>query len=578
MAPVGCAVAPPISGQLSIEGIPVLGLVDTGASVTCLGFAIWWRYRAQWGALKQFEGTVHGAHGKPLNIAGRTEHLDIQWGEARGRASFIVIVGLELPPCLIGMDIMRPLRVHIDVTNGTATPAQPDPQTIHLNAAQRQQPQKRPPAQTASPPPPFRENPASGASLPTIGMAVPSSSPLQRQKNPLAEDRSAALPPPASLPPAPAEHCPTPSASHAPSDFTHPHTASCARLLQKADIPPETARLVRCHNPWPTEDVLFCPDGALPAFVTGIPALSSGPELWYAVHNHRPEPLQLHAGQSIGVLEVVHLAEAPASASPSSHPTKKPCQPPLPECLSPLQQQQLNELFKEFQDVFSQGDDDLGNTPLLEHGIETHGPPLRQPYRRQNPAVRREEMTQVQQMLSSNVIRPSNSPWASPVVMVRKKDGSLRFCVDFRQLNAATVKDAHPLPRIDDLLDALHGAKWFSTLDLKSGYWQVPITEQDKAKTAFRTSSGQLFEFNQVPFGLCNAPATFSRLMDRVLAGLHWETCLFYLDDIIVFSSTWEEHLARLREVFERLRHAKLKLGPRNALSPPKRSVTWAIG
>ena len=507
MPPVGCTVAPPISGQLSIEGIPVLGLVDTGAFVTCLGFAIWWRYCAQWGALKQFEGTVHGAHGKPLNIAGRTEHLDIQWGEARGRASFIVIVGLESPPYLIGMDIMRPLRVHIDVTNGTATPAQPDPQTIHLNAAQSQWPQKRPPAQTASPPPLLREEPASGASLPTLGTAVPSSSPPQRQKTPLAEDRSTALPPPVSLPPAPAEHCPTPSTSHAPSDFTHPHTASCARLLQKADIPPETARLVRCHNPWPTEDILFCPDGALPAFVTGIPAISSGPELWYAVHNHQPEPLQLHAGQSIGVLEVVHLAEAPASASPSSHPTQKPCQPPLPE-------QQLNELFKEFQDVFSQGDDDLGNTPVLEHGIETHGPPLRQPYRWQNPAVRREEMTQVQQMLSSNVIRPSNSPWASPVVMVRKKDGSLRFCVDIRQLNAATVKEAHPLPRIDDLLDALHGAKWFSTLDLKSGYWQVPISEQDKAKTAFRTSSGQLFEFNQVPFGLCNAPATFSRLMD----------------------------------------------------------------
>ena len=471
VAPVGCTVAPPISGQLSIEGIPVLGLVDTGASVTCLGFAIWWRYRAQWGALKQFEGKVHGAHGKPLNIAGRTEHLDIQWGEARSRASFIVIVRLELPPCLIGMDIMRPLRAHIDVTNGTATPAQPDPQTIHLNAAQSQRPQKRPPAQTVSPPPLLKAEPASGASLPTPRTAVPSSSPPQRQKNPLAEDRSTALPPPATLPPAPTEPCLTPSNSHAPSDFAHPHTASCAWLLQTADSPPETARLVRCHNPWPTEDILFCPDGALPAFVTGIPALSSGLELWYAVHNHRPEPLQLHAGQSIGVLEAVHLAEAPASASPSSHPTQKPCQPPLPECLSPLQQQQLNELFKEFQGVFSQGDDNLGNTPLLEHGIETHGPPLRQPYRQQNPAVRREEMTQIQQMLSSNVIRPSNSPWASPVVMVRKKDGSLRFCVDFRQLNAATVKDAHPLPRIDDLLDALHGAKWFSTLDLKSGYW-----------------------------------------------------------------------------------------------------------
>ena len=184
-----------------------------------------------------------------------------------------------------------------------------------------------------------------------------------------------------------------------------------------------------------------------------------------------------------------------------------------------------------------------------------------QPYRRQNPAVQREEMAQVQQMLSSSVIRPSNSPWASPVVMVKKKDSSLRFCVDFRQLNAATVKDAHPIPRIDDLLDALHGSRWFSTLDLKSGYWQVPIQERDKEKTAFRTSSGQLFEFNQVPFGLCNAPATFSRLMDHALAGLHWETCLFYLDDIIVFAATWEEHLDRLRQVFERLRHAKLKLG-----------------
>ena len=105
--------------------------------------------------------------------------------------------------------------------------------------------------------------------------------------------------------------------------------------------------------------------------------------------------------------------------------------------------------------------------------------------------------------------------------MVKKKDGSLRFCVDFRQLNAATVKDAHPLPWIDDLLDALHWARWFSTLDLKNGYWQVPIMERDKEKMAFRTSSGQLYEFNQVPFGLCNAPATFCRLIDRFLSGLH---------------------------------------------------------
>ena len=242
--------------------------------------------------------------------------------------------------------------------------------------------------------------------------------------------------------------------------------------------------------------------------MTGIPVLSSGPELWIAIHNHRSEPLQLHSGQNIGVLEVVSLADTLPSASqaPASSRTDPLRRPSLPERLSPLQQQQLNELFRKFSNVFSQGEDDLGSTPLLEHTIETRGPPLLQPYQRQNPAVQREEMAQVQQMLASNVVRPSNSPWASPVVMVRKKDSSLRFCIDFRQLNTATIKDAHPLPRIDDLLDTLHGAKWFSALDLKSGYWQVPITEQDKTKTAFRTSSGQLYEFNQVPYGLATLP------------------------------------------------------------------------
>ena len=294
----------------------------------------------------------------------------------------------------------------------------------------------------------------------TMGAAYSSHSQPQRREMPLPEtqtlDPSIAE---SSLPSASATALPGEPTSNAPLPATPPcatllHTASRALLLQTADIPPETARLVRCHNPWPTVDVLFCPGDGLPTFVTGIPALSSGPEFWIAVHNHRPEPLQLHSGQNIGVLEVVMLVDTSTTASQPGPPRR----PSLPERLTPLQQQQLNALFQEFSDVFSQREDDLGSTPLLEHTIETHGPPLRQPYRRQNPAVRREEMAQVQQMLASNVIRPSNSPWASPVVMVRKKDGSLRFCVDLRQLNATTVKDAHPLPRIDDLLDALHGA------------------------------------------------------------------------------------------------------------------------
>ena len=226
------------------------------------------------------------------------------------------------------------------------------------------------------------------------------------------------------------------------SRFFLPPPPAVRCCFKPRTFPLRPPRLVRCHNPWPSEDVYFSPEDALPAFVTGVPVLSSGSEVWIAVHNHRPEHLRLHSGQNVGTLEVVTIADA---KSPPHRP-RPLCQPPIPEHLSPLQQQQLNDLFKELSDVFSQGEGDLGRTPLLEHTIETQGPPLRQPYRRQNPAVRREGMAQVQQMLASNVIRPSNSPCASPVVMVKKKDGSLRFCVDFRQLNAATLKDAHSPP------------------------------------------------------------------------------------------------------------------------------------
>ena len=137
----------------------------------------------------------------------------------------------------------------------------------------------------------------------------------------------------------------------------------------------------------------------------------------------------------------------------------------------------------------------------------------------------------------------------------------MRFCIGFRKLNDVTTKDAHPLPRIDDILEALKGPKFFSTLDLKSRYWQVPIKEEHKSKTPFRTSAGRLYEFNRLPFGLCNAPATFSRLMDNVLSELSWEACLYYLHDIIVFLRGWHEHIQQLRLVFQRLSEANLQLG-----------------
>ncbi|GFT31360.1 retrovirus-related Pol polyprotein from transposon 297 [Trichonephila clavipes] len=164
-------------------------------------------------------------------------------------------------------------------------------------------------------------------------------------------------------------------------------------------------------------------------------------------------------------------------------------------------------------------------------------------------------------MKNNDAIEPSSSPLVSPIVLVKMKDGSTRFCVDCRRLNDVTKEDRYPLPRIDDTLDTLAGSTWFSTLDLKSGYWQVELHPDDKEKTAFTTGQG-LWQFKVMPFGLCNAFSTFERLMETVLGGLSYEACLFYLDDIILMGRSFKEHLKNIRCVLQKLKEANLKLNP----------------
>ena len=216
-----------------------------------------------------------------------------------------------------------------------------------------------------------------------------------------------------------------------------------------------------------------------------------------------------------------------------------------------------------YQSTFSHSPTDIGLTPLASHEINTGtAPPVRVPLRRQGYKREQEIRKAVQDGLSRGIMEESTSPWASAPVVVTKKDGTARFCVDFRKLNSLTKADSYPLPRFEDCVDSLHGKKFFCTLDLQSGYWQIPLTsKEDRERTAFLTKDG-LFHFTVLPFGLCSAPATFERLMERVLRGLQWERCLLYLDDILVFGATFEETIFNLEKVLERLQSANLKVKP----------------
>ena len=293
--------------------------------------------------------------------------------------------------------------------------------------------------------------------------------------------------------------------------------------------------------------------------------------------NTQSEPVMIHRGTCIAIMESCVIPSETANAAVSTNDTNitTTTTPSIPSKemlqkivknvsreLTDAQKEKLFSLLHTYSNILASSPSDLGHTKRLQHSIHTgEAAPVRQPVRRVPPHRREEIKDMLQDMQAKEIIQPSKSPWASPIVLVQKKNGGTRFCVDYRKLNNLTRKDAYPLPRVDDTLDTLAGSKWFTTLDLISGYWQVEMAPEDKEKTAFCTPEG-LFEFNVMPFGLCNAPATFQRLMELILAGLQWSSCLVYIDDVIVLGRDFDDHLTNLQYVLERLQEAGLKLQP----------------
>lgn len=222
----------------------------------------------------------------------------------------------------------------------------------------------------------------------------------------------------------------------------------------------------------------------------------------------------------------------------------------------------IMQIIDEFSDVFSADKFDIGVTQDAVHTIDTgNQKPISCTPRRIPMHVEGKVDELVEKMVEHEIVRPSSSPWNSPIVVVAKKNGDIRLCVDYRKLNSVTKRPIFPIPEPQQLFDALTGSGYFSTLDLSQGYHQVRLAEQDIPKTAFTTSKGQ-FEYLRMPFGLCSAPATFQRLMHSVLKADNWEKCLVYLDDILIFGKNPEEHFQRLRSVLSRIREAGLKLSP----------------
>ncbi|KAK7909681.1 hypothetical protein WMY93_014365 [Mugilogobius chulae] len=243
--------------------------------------------------------------------------------------------------------------------------------------------------------------------------------------------------------------------------------------------------------------------------------------------------------------------------------------------ISPEWKQRITSMLDSIPEVFAKHDLDFGRTDKIKHQIKLSDPA---PFKQRPRPIHPQDIDAVRQhlheLLQSGVIRESESPFASPIVVVRKKNGSVRLCIDYRKLNAQTIRDAYALPKLEDTFMALSGSKWFSVLDLKSGYYQIEMEESDKSKTAFVCPLG-FWEFNRMPQGVTNAPGTFQRLMERCMGDMNLKEALVFIDDLIIFAPTLEEHERRLMKVLHRLKEYGLKLSPEKCIFARHQCDIW---
>lgn len=293
-----------------------------------------------------------------------------------------------------------------------------------------------------------------------------------------------------------------------------------------------------------------CSQPALPASTVGGRLVRVGGEAPLVV---KPTPASLAA---------LNAAGSPADDSMKLPVLEVPVD--VPDHLNHGERRRLIYLLNRFKSAFQLEGQPLGRYAGVQHVVDVgDARPIRQRPRQVPYAQRDEIQQQVAKMLGEGIVRPSCSPWSSPVVLAKKKDGTWRFCIDYRRLNEVTRKDASPLPRIQEVLDRLSGSSWFTSLDLAAGYHQIEMHPGDREKTAFSTPQGGHYEYLVMPFGLTNAPATFQRAMDILLSGLPFHICMCYIDDIIVHGKTFGEALGHLELVLERIVEAGLKLKPR---------------